>query len=76
MIDTALKLAIVIMVPVAGAMGYVHGTFSTIERVRKVETRVSKTETMFSRVDKLICKMAIRQKLDSAEEICTTTTTR
>lgn len=72
MVDQAMiKLVFMVSVPMAGAMGYIHGTFSTIKRVEQVESRVTKTEKMFGRVDKLICKMAIRQKLDSAEELCT-----
>lgn len=66
-----MKLALSISVPIAGAIGYVHGTFATIEKVKEVETRVRTISKSVLRSDKLICKMAIRQKLESAEEICT-----
>lgn len=60
-----------LLVPLAGAMGYVHGTFATIERVKRVNARVDSTITVVSRIDNLICKMAISQKLKNAVEICT-----
>lgn len=65
------KLILTIAVPVAGAVGYVHGTFATIEKVKTVENRVETIKSAVLRTDKLICKMAIRQKLESAEEVCT-----
>lgn len=65
MVDQALlKLIMAIAIPIAGSMGYMHGNFAT-------KTRVEKTEKTLGRVDKLICKMAIRQKLENAEDICT-----
>jgi len=60
-----------LLVPLAGAMGYVHGTFATIERVKTVDKRVDKSELVISRIDRLICKIAINQKLKNAVEICT-----
>jgi hypothetical protein len=59
-----LQFILLIMVPLAGAMGYVHGTFAT-------KAEVSQFKKAVIRVDQLICKMAIRQKLDNAVEICT-----
>ena len=65
------KLLLSISVPIAGAIGYVHGTFATIEKVKQVEVRVDTIKRAVLRTDGLICKMAIRQKLESAEEVCT-----
>ena len=59
-----IQLILLIMVPLAGAMGYVHGTFAT-------KAEVSQFKRAVIRVDQLMCKMAIRQGLDNAEEICT-----
>ena len=58
-----LLVVIAILVPMAGAMGYVHGTFAKISRVDKMDKAIN-------RVDGLVCKMAIKQRLDDAEEIC------
>lgn len=69
--ESFLKLALTISVPIAGAIGYVHGTFATIDKVRTVEKRVDTIKSAVLRTDKLICRMAIRQKLKSAEEVCT-----
>lgn len=69
--ESFIKLALTISVPIAGAIGYVHGTFATIEKVKSVESRVDVIKNSVLRTDKLICKMAIRQKLKSAEEVCT-----
>lgn len=65
------KLILTISVPIAGAIGYVHGTFATIKEVESVEKRIDTIKKSVLRTDKLICKMAIRQKLKSAEEVCT-----
>lgn len=66
-----IELLIAVCVPIAGAVGYVHGTFATSSKVERVEKRIDTMETAILRTDKLMCKMAIRQKLNSAEEICT-----
>lgn len=66
-----LSLTITILVPIAGAMGYVHGTFATIERVRKVEKLYFEKEEKLDNIHSLLCKMAIRQRLEEAVEICT-----
>jgi len=58
------QLVLLIMVPIAGAMGYVHGTFVTKYEHNHVRNAVN-------RIDNLMCKLAIHQKLDNAEEICT-----
>lgn len=65
------KLFISIAIPVSGAIGYVHGTFATISRVEKIESKVTTFKKAVLRSDNLICKMAIRQKLEDAEQICT-----
>ena len=59
-----IEMILAICIPMAGAMGYVHGTFATITDVEKNEKRIE-------RVDKLICKMAISQNIKGAEHICT-----
>ncbi len=65
------KLLIAIAVPISGAVGYVHGTFATIKKVEEVENRIGSIKKAVLRSDNLICKTAIRQKLESAEELCT-----
>lgn len=65
------KLFLSLFIPTVGAVGYVHGTFATIEKVEAVETKAASVQKAVLRTDKLICKMAIRQKLERAEEICT-----
>ena len=64
MTNTVVATLIAVAVPIAGAVGYVHGTFATKARVEKVETAIE-------RVDKIVCKMAIRQQIENAEDICT-----
>lgn len=66
-----LKIFLTVSIPIAGAIGYVHGTFATIEKVKEVDGEVKSIQSAVLRTDKLICKMAIRQKLESAEEVCT-----
>lgn len=60
-----------ITIPIVGAVGYVHGKFATVARVQKLELRINTGERATLNSYKLICKMAIRQKLKDAEEICT-----
>lgn len=59
-----IELVLAICIPMAGAMGYVHGTFATIVDVKKNTNKIE-------RVDNLICKMAISQNIKNAESICT-----
>ena len=61
---SAIELVLAICIPMAGAMGYVHGTFATIIDVKANSTKIE-------RVDNLICKMAISQNIKNAESICT-----
>lgn len=61
---SVIELILAVCIPMAGAMGYVHGTFATIVDVKENTTKIE-------RVDKLICKMAISQKIPNAESICT-----
>ena len=71
MLETLMKALLTITVPIAGAIGYVHGTFATIDRVERLETKTDKTRSATLKSYKLICKMAIRQQLENAEDICT-----
>lgn len=66
-----IKLILSVLVPMAGAFSYMHGNFPSKGRVVIIEKRQDVVERAVLRTDKLICKMAIRQKLESAEEICT-----
>lgn len=61
---SVIELLLAVCIPMAGAMGYVHGTFATIIDVKENTTKIE-------RVDKLICKMAISQNIPNAESICT-----
>lgn len=76
-----LDFILALLIPVAGAMGYVHGVFATNTRVDQIEktvsssasnTRVDQIEQVVRRVDKVLCKMAIKGKLEDADTICTT----
>lgn len=66
-----LDILLLVCVPVAGAMGYVHGTFVTKEvyyaKVKSVELNTNAIHNTFD----LVCGIAIKLKLDNAEEICT-----
>ena len=69
-IDAALRLIVVACVPIAGAVGYIHGNFATQDRVSRLEVRTVDIERTVHRTEKLICKMAIRQNLKDADRIC------
>lgn len=64
MTRSVFESVLAVLIPLAGAMGYVHGTFATKD---SVENNSSKIEKVY----KLNCKMAIRQNVENAEEICT-----
>jgi len=70
------------LVPFAGAMGYIHGTFASKEYVKKVERVQEKSIDKLKRLSldnsekinamyNILCKMAIKQRLDDAIEVCT-----
>lgn len=58
------EVSLAILIPIAGAMGYVHGTFAT-------KTSVEKNSKRILRIDNLMCKMAIASNIRNAENICT-----
>ncbi len=61
-------------IAVAGAAGYVHGSFASkeaLEGVREGSAReISIIKKRTVRTDSLVCKMAIREKLNNAVEMC------
>ena len=58
------EITLALIIPIAGAMGYVHGTFAQKSTVQLLIEKVNRT-------DKLVCRMAIKQKLEDAVQICT-----
>jgi len=59
-----LDLILAVLIPVAGAVGYVHGVFAT-------NNRVDSLEVVVHRVDAVLCEIAINDKLKDAVKICT-----
>lgn len=64
MSKSMIEMLLAVCIPMAGAMGYIHGTFATISDVKDNAIKIQ-------RVDNLICKMAISQGIKNAESICT-----
>tara|TARA_R110002012_G_scaffold168596_1_gene332137 strand:- start:4049 stop:4246 length:198 start_codon:yes stop_codon:yes gene_type:complete len=64
MSKSLIELLLAVCIPVAGSVGYMHGTFAT-------KNDVETNKASIIRVDKLICKMAISQGIKNAESICT-----
>jgi len=58
------EILLAVALPIAGAMGYVHGTFAQKAVVEQLVEKVNRT-------DKLVCRMAIKQNLEDAVQICT-----
>jgi len=73
--EKIIAIFISILIPVAGGVTYIHTTFATQASVVKIEKKVgahySEMGQAIKRIDKLICKMAISQELENAEQICT-----
>lgn len=79
----SIQILLAFLIPLAGAMGYVHGTFVTKEAFKDKIQNVEKDFVEKSKVvDKnvkaiqntyaLVCGIAINLKLQNAEKICTT----
>lgn len=64
-----------LLIPAAGAMGYVHGVFATNTRVDGIEKTVSSKvevlESVVRRVDSVLCEIAIKEQLKDVVKICT-----
>lgn len=66
-----IEIALLVCVPVAGAMGYMHGTFVTKEvynaKIRSIQSNSDAIKNTFD----LVCGISIKLKLEDAESICT-----
>lgn len=74
MTRTAIEFILAVAIPLAGAMGYVHGNFATKEAVKETKLQVTNAGFQVDKIYTLICKMAIRQNIETAEDICTSRT--
>lgn len=69
-----LELLFAMGISVAGAVGYMHGSFATKESLEQVKTDSSSSilsiKKRTKRTDNLVCQMAIRENLNDAVALC------
>lgn len=73
--ERILTTCLAILIPLTAGVSYIHTTFATQHNVVTLKERVldqtEKLNDSIQRIETLICRMAIRQELENAEELCT-----
>lgn len=68
------KMLITLLTAFGGAVGYVHTSFTKEVRTDKLEIKLEKEVKQRNAntivIKNILCKMAIKQKLDNAADIC------
>lgn len=59
-----IELILAVAISISGAVGYMHGVFASKSEVEGLSSSVSK-------VEKLLCTMAINEHVKDAVKICT-----